>query len=101
MVGGIHNWYVGQEQTHIGLLDVSVAIKIVPIKYINTLTLSVTIYHLHVKDEFHFCVIVGAVDLEEPMEELLQVDIAVRFNVQHREEAFSDDTRKLGILYER
>ena len=57
--------------------------------------------YLHVKDEFHFRIVVRAVDLEEAIDELLEVHIPLLFLIQYGEEAFSNDARKLGILYAR
>ena len=57
--------------------------------------------YLHVKDENHFRIVVRAVDLEEAIDELLEVHIPLLFLIQYGEEAFSNDARKLGILYAR
>lgn len=75
------NWDVGENQADILLADEPILVKIVDIE--GELDLG-----LHIR----------VVDLEEPVHELLQVNIAVPVEVEHREESLSDDTGQLRVL---
>ena len=55
-------------------------------------------FYLHVKGEFELCLCVGIVDLEQSMNELLQVNVAIRVEVEHGEEALANDTGQLSVL---
>ena len=53
---------------------------------------------LHVEGELELRVSVGVVNFEEAVYELLQIDIAARFEVEHSEESLADDTGQLTVL---
>ena len=57
--------------------------------------------NLHVKDQFHFLVDIGIVDLEHAVGELPQVNVSGLLEVQYRIEPLCDDSGELGVLKKR
>ena len=53
---------------------------------------------LHIECELHFRVVVGVVDLEKAVDELFQIDVSTSVQVEHCEEALSNDSWELGVL---
>ena len=54
--------------------------------------------YLHVEGELELGISVGVVDLEETVNKLLQVDVAARVQIKHREEALANDAWQLAVL---
>ena len=48
-------------------------------------------HDLHIEGKLHLRLVVGVVNLEKAVDELLEVDVATAVQVEHCEEAFSDD----------
>ena len=61
---------------------------------------SIKSWDLHVKSEFELCLGVWVVDLEETVNELFKIDVAAWVEIKHREEALTNDTWELTVLWE-
>lgn len=55
--------------------------------------------NLHVESELKFRLSVRVVDLEKAVDELLEVNVSTVVEVEHSEEALTNDTWKLRVLH--